>query len=559
MPPTTRDAAGKLTLSILSNDESDYGSDIDDDTVAELLDQSSFSQPLALESIEEHNPLPQVARVPVAAGSSTQFPRRIVLTDEDGVQFEVPDLDGPLREASVEVEYDPSNRIAFASEYKTLSTTLRPAFRADLLTQRLLARGQHHDERPAHRASPASSLAPELAENDSRSPLERFRTRRKRPMSVTDMVSPAWCELQYFYNLAKYGRVQQTPAMRQGSTVHKELEEEVHVAVPVEVMTREDGFGLRIWNVIQGLRTLRTHGLTRELEVWGVIEGQVIIGVIDELRYTCSDPAFEAALQSRKSGRPKKQKELPADQTTLGNFFADKGSSTLDDSVVPSTPKGAPPKDSKKVYITDVKTRSSRTLPKDEVALRPTYMQLMLYRRLLSQLASNSVSADQIFARYHVDGDSTFSDVFISQIAGLDQPLHPPGSSTGSDSGMEQDSLTEILEYNNLSKLWMLMTAELATAIPDIGAILRAEFRAAESGAVLGSKVFLHDDRRLDTYVHDEMAWWKGNRPARGVDIEEAFKCRICSFAEGCDWRKEKVEERLNKAKLREGRRRSEV
>ncbi|KAF2151156.1 hypothetical protein K461DRAFT_168287 [Myriangium duriaei CBS 260.36] len=433
------------------------------------------------------------------------------------------------------------------------------------LSPRLVAREPSRDEQSSRRASPIPAQA--LAEDDTRSPLERFRTQRKRPMSVTDIVSPAWCELQYFYNLSKYGRVQQTPAMRQGSSVHKVLEEEVHVAVPVEVLTREDGFGLRIWNVIQGLRTLRTTGLTREFEVWGVVEGQVVNGVIDELSYTCPDPALEAALQSRKKpGRPKKQKEaeLPVNQTTLSNFFSDKGASTLKDTLSASQNDALAPISAKKVYITDIKTRSSRSVPKDEVALRPTYMQLMIYRRLLSQLASDSVTADQIFARYHVDGEAIFSDVFISQIGGLDQPLQPPTSSYGSDADSDyapntQDSLTELLAHNNLSKLWTLMIAEIGAAIPDIGAMLRAEFRAAASGDVMGSKVFLNDERRLDGYVRDEMAWWKGDRAARGVDIEEAFKCRICSFADGCEWRKEKVEEGLRKAKTKEAGKKSEV
>jgi exonuclease V len=56
------------------------------------------------------------------------------------------------------------------------------------------------------------------------------------------------------------------------------------------------------------------------------------------------------------------------------------------------------------------------------------------------------------------------------------------------------------------------------------------------------------------------MDWWKGKRETKGVDIEEAFKCRICEFADGCTWRATKIEEGLQKARLRkEGRKKSEV
>ena len=34
-------------------------------------------------------------------------------------------------------------------------------------------------------------------------------------------------------------------------------------------------------------------GLTRELEVMGVVDGEVIIGIIDELSYACPDEELE--------------------------------------------------------------------------------------------------------------------------------------------------------------------------------------------------------------------------------------------------------------------------
>ena len=80
------------------------------------------------------------------------------------------------------------------------------------------------------------------------------------------------------------------------------------------------------------------------------------------------------------------------------------------------------------------------------------------------------------------------------------------------------------------------------------------------TGKIVGVRTFAYDSKIIDGYIKQEMAWWSGDRPAKGVDIEEAFKCRMCEFSAGCTWRKEKVEEGLQKARLRqEGRRRSEV
>jgi len=35
------------------------------------------------------------------------------------------------------------------------------------------------------------------------------------------------------------------------------------------------------------------------------------------------------------------------------------------------------------------------------------------------------------------------------------------------------------------------------------------------------------------------------------VEVEEAYKCRVCEFAEDCEWRRGKIEEAIEKARLR--------
>lgn len=158
---------------------------------------------------------------------------------------------------------------------------------------------------------------------DTRSPLERFRMKPKKALSVSDLVSPAWCELQYWYTLTlQGGKKKRTFAMKQGSVVHQKLEDQVHTTVRVDVATKEDAWGLRIWNVIQGLRSLRDSGLTRELEVWGTIDGQVVNGVIDELSYICPDAKLEDSLRSPLKSEP------PANQVTISEYFKVRDSSS---------------------------------------------------------------------------------------------------------------------------------------------------------------------------------------------------------------------------------------
>lgn len=378
---------------------------------------------------------------------------------------------------------------------------------------------------------------------DTRSPLERFRNPPKKPLSVTDLVSPAWCELQYFYSLTKYGKIKSTPAMKQGSRVHLQLEAQVYDIVPIETETREDNWGLKIWNIIQGLRTLRGTGLTRELEIWGVIDGEVINGVIDELSYTCTDPDLESAIELSKDA-PASQR--PSNQLSITDFYAKSrnGANTW----------LANPHPTRKIYLTDIKTRMSNSLPQG-TSLRGTQIQLQLYHRLLTSLASGTVPSTAIFNRYRLDPEAPFSDTFMHEIAALDQNFAPSASDICDHAPLNtaSESLTELSLHNSLSALWMLMQREFALTIPpgSLSPILHAEFRAQTDGSVLGSRTFVMDEESLDSYVADEMRWWKGERETRGVDVEEAFKCRICEFAEGCEWRRQKVEDAVEKSRLR--------
>jgi exonuclease V len=382
--------------------------------------------------------------------------------------------------------------------------------------------------------------------DDTRSPLERFRSRK--PLSVSDLVAPAWCELQYWYSLTKYGRKKRTVAMKEGSKVHKKIEEEVMgVAEPVETQTREDGFGLRIWNIIQSLRLLRATGTTRELEVWGFVDGQLVNGVIDELSFTCSDDKLEATLASsspRKRGRKKVQLDIA--QPIISQFFVS-GSQRRSEELETAVDQD------RKLYLTDLKTRVGTSLPSVS-SLRPTKMQLMLYRRLLVDLASNNIDASKVFERYKLNHTAELSNLFIESIGGIETNLGPgiAGDAFAEVQTMSS-TVVELLQHRTLPLLWQLMIQEYNLTLPlgatNISRVLRAQFVSQKNNSVIGDRTFVYEEAVLEGYTRDEMAWWKGERTARGVEIEDAFKCGICEFAEGCEWRQGKMAEAVQKSR----------
>jgi exonuclease V len=89
--------------------------------------------------------------------------------------------------------------------------------------------------------------------------------------------------------------------------------------------------------------------------------------------------------------------------------------------------------------------------------------------------------------------------------------------------------MTTQLAHNTLSALWSLMISAFQITLPDgaapLGNILKVEYRSRNSGEVVGSKTFPMDEQGLKDYMVKEMQWWRGEREAEGVVVEEAFKC----------------------------------
>ena len=326
----------------------------------------------------------------------------------------------------------------------------------------------------------------------------------------------------------------------------------MHRTVPIDICTKEDAWGLRIWNVIQGLKALRVTGMTRELEIWGLIDGQVVNGVIDELSYICPDKELEEEATARTAHG---KVTVPTDQSTIADFFK---SPNGQHGVLKTL--GSMRKKTDKIYLTDVKTRGVKTVPKG-ASFRPTLMQLMLYHLMLSDLVIGKVDPKVLFARYELDTTAPFSDSFIAQVASLDEdyydaPDSPSQSACLPASDPTQDPMTLLLGHNSVTSLWSILLSELRLTFPagtsSIGNVLKVEYRDQTDGSITGLKTFLYDKNVITEYVEEEMRWWKGEREAKGVEVEEAYKCRSCEFAESCEWRKIKVEEAVKAMRERE-------
>lgn len=133
--------------------------------------------------------------------------------------------------------------------------------------------------------------------------------RTKGYLSVTDLVSPLWCEYAFHYGILgmRHLPVAQRPeeietadghvirpdtkvaqqrekVLVGGRKVHERLEKEIHpIKIHVQTATREDAWGLRILRLVTGIKNLIDTGCCRELPVFGFVHGKLVMGIIDEI------------------------------------------------------------------------------------------------------------------------------------------------------------------------------------------------------------------------------------------------------------------------------------
>ncbi|KAK0465455.1 exonuclease V, partial [Desarmillaria tabescens] len=313
---------------------------------------------------------------------------------------------------------------------------------------------------------------PPEASVDTRSMYERFRPYRM--LSVSDLVGPAWCELQFEYGLLqkRWKRLEHRPAsfvsrngkdmsvkkdvaavnnrvQKRGTFVHKKLERELEPKkIPVQVTTDEEHWGLRIVNMLSSIHSLLAQGRAREMPVFGFVQGQIVTGIIDELIRENSGSSDSPKRLRSPASTPRKYKKRrqvlkPSEKPSPITDFASTSGYKFIDLTYPATHRCY----QHTLRLIDTKTRRSEYLPSDEDALA-SRLQLMLYHQLLSPLIAPETPFDftRLWNQMNVDPTLPFSERFLTQ------------AGAGSLRGTSHPAFTCL---DDLTTLWRNVTLEL--------------------------------------------------------------------------------------------------
>lgn len=170
--------------------------------------------------------------------------------------------------------------------------------------------------------------------------------------------------------------------------------------------------------------------------------------------------------------------------------------------------------------ILEFKTRQSNSLPSK--AQKTTHaIQVMIYKRLFDDLIRGNTSKELLVRHLGVDMEKELGKSVVEE---------------AKKQGVKAITLGGVLDtlYDRVQSM------------PCISQLL-VEYCYQEGNTTIAIETVAYSDTWLQERFDHFVAYWQGQRPAIGVDIEEAWKCHRCDFTDVCQWKMKKQEECLNK------------
>lgn len=167
--------------------------------------------------------------------------------------------------------------------------------------------------------------------------------------------------------------------------------------------------------------------------------------------------------------------------------------------------------------IVELKTRKSNCMPTSSQKMTHR-LQLMLYKRLFDEMVNGCLTKEII---------SKHMKLNMTKVLGKGVLEHL------------QDR-----RVNTLSKL-MDTLLKLLQAVPFISDLF-LEYVYQEDGSVIGNIPVVYDESWVKSKLIRAFSYWKGDRQAVGVDIEDSWKCSYCPYSVACEWRA-KLEQQMEK------------
>lgn len=168
------------------------------------------------------------------------------------------------------------------------------------------------------------------------------------------------------------------------------------------------------------------------------------------------------------------------------------------------------------IDLIELKTRLSSTMPSRSQRKQHNF-QVSVYKTLFDDLVQGKVSKQFMASTLKIDLHKELGD---------------------SIRGHAEKQFVVIKTLNDLMDI-IFHKIQTLTCISQVF----IEYVHQESKQTIGHMEVEYDAVKVSDLYKKYVKFWRGNRRADGVDIEDAWKCQRCDFNSICEWRKKKSAE----------------
>ncbi len=177
--------------------------------------------------------------------------------------------------------------------------------------------------------------------------------------------------------------------------------------------------------------------------------------------------------------------------------------------------------------LLDFKTRKQKSMPYFEQK-KGNAVQLMIYKRLLDDLTCGKTPCELLHQHLSLDFSCPLSSGPLAHIqqCGLGSLF----GKTHSD-GKHSETVT----FGEVAK----RVSELIVGLdlPLVGSLI-LQYEHQSTGEVIGVDDVEYKEDWAREQVVSALEFWSGKQAARGVNVEDAWKCWSCQFRDVCVWKK---------------------
>ncbi|XP_071391156.1 exonuclease V [Centroberyx affinis] len=357
-------------------------------------------------------------------------------------------------------------------------------------------------------------------------PMERF---SQKHLCIGQLCEQRSCELKMINRLKE-----QQKSLKHRRHGGKDLKDMDHAGFFGVQMSREDKETLKLLDMMQKMSALEAGNTVKDFPVFGVLEDVFLTGIIDTLHYDKQRKVVLSDVETlnkdnelfvAEMGEHEFQ-ELCTDPCNMGPcFIMLQHEVMVVDEWNDNGPQGLVTTISQ-VKKPDVEVLGWRGYTWSAV-VRPVGMHKLLF----DSMVNGHVKREQYIEHLQLQPRQTLG----AKIQGLTQSLGCPSNTFG-----------ELLDH-----VLTTLASSKIKRIAKLKIIYLVEGKDTKTSS--GTMWVQFKEGQLRSELKGYLAYWKGQREPKGVDIEDAWKCETCSFKENCEWKNHDLVETRMDCRLQNG------